>query len=47
MVLDSFLDRTQGRHQSFHGVGEGDLPGVCHVPMEPAFCAKTRQVTLV
>ena len=44
VILDSFVDRTQGRAQSFHG--NDGLPGVCHIPMEPAFCPHTRQVVI-
>ena len=44
VVLDSFIDRTQGRAQSFYG-GDG-LRGVCHVPMEPAFCPQTRDCVI-
>ena len=40
VILDSFIDRTQGRAQSFYG-GDG-LAGVSHIPMEPAFCPETR-----
>jgi len=41
VLLDSFIDRSQGRVQSFYG-GEDGKRGVAHIPMEPAFCAKTR-----
>ena len=44
VVLDSFIDRTQARAQSFYG-GDG-LTGVCHVPMEPAFCPQTRDCVI-
>ena len=44
VILDSFIDRTNGRSQSFYGK-EG-LEGVCHIPMEPAFCPETRQVVI-
>eukprot|EP00088_Acartia_fossae_P020874 TRINITY_DN2238_c0_g1_i2.p1 TRINITY_DN2238_c0_g1~~TRINITY_DN2238_c0_g1_i2.p1 ORF type:complete len:287 (-),score=45.57 TRINITY_DN2238_c0_g1_i2:154-1014(-) len=42
VLVDSFIDRTQGRAQSFYG--NGGFSSVAHVPMEPAFCAKTRDV---
>jgi len=42
VLLDSFIDRTQGRKMSFYG--EDGLPGVCHIPMEPATCARTRAI---
>ena len=40
VILDSFIDRTQGRAQSFYGAD--GLAGVSHIPMEPAFCPETR-----
>ena len=42
VILDSFIDRTNGRNQSFYG--KDGLPGVCHIPMEPAFCPETHKV---
>jgi len=42
LLLDSFIDRTQGRPQSLYS--SGGLPGVCHIPMEPAFCASLAAV---
>jgi 5'-methylthioadenosine phosphorylase len=42
VLVDSFLDRTQGRVQSFYG-GDG-FKGVAHTPMEPAFCSRTKAV---
>lgn len=42
VLLDSFIDRTQGRAQSFYS--KDGLPGVCHIPMEPAFCPRLRCV---
>merc|ERR1719193_1731924 len=44
VILDSFIDRTSGRSQSFYSAD--GFPGVCHIPMEPAFCPLTRQVVL-
>lgn len=44
VVLDSFIDRTSGRVQSFYS--KDGFPGVCHIPMEPAFCPKTREIVL-
>ena len=44
VILDSFIDRTQGRPQSFYGAD--GLAGVSHVPMEPAFCPETRACVL-
>merc|ERR1719167_532576 len=42
VLLDSFIDRSQGRLQSFYGGDASGKRGVAHTPMEPAFCAKTR-----
>jgi len=44
VILDSFIDRTNGRNQSFYG--KDGLPGVCHIPMEPAFCPETHKVVI-
>jgi len=44
VILDSFIDRTSGRSQSFYS-GDG-FPGVCHIPMEPAFCPHTRKMVV-
>lgn len=46
VILDSFIDRTQGRKQSFYD-GQPNSPiGVCHIQMEPAFCPRTRQIII-
>ena len=45
VLLDSFLDRTQGRVQSFYG-GDG-FKGVAHTPMEPAFCSRYGQALVM
>ena len=42
VLLDSFIDRTQGRKMSFYG--QDGLPGVCHIPMEAATCVRTRAI---
>jgi len=44
VILSSFIDRTSGRAQSFYS--KDGLPGVCHIPMEPAFCTRTRQLVV-
>eukprot|EP00092_Neocalanus_flemingeri_P007113 GFUD01007684.1.p1 GENE.GFUD01007684.1~~GFUD01007684.1.p1 ORF type:complete len:283 (+),score=106.26 GFUD01007684.1:145-993(+) len=44
VILNSFIDRTSGRSQSFYSAD--GLPGVCHTPMEPAFCTRTRQLVV-
>ncbi|XP_063225264.1 S-methyl-5'-thioadenosine phosphorylase [Bacillus rossius redtenbacheri] len=46
VVLDSFVDRTRVRSQTFYDGEEGSPAGVCHLPMEPAFCPDTRQVVV-
>lgn len=40
LLPSSFIDRTTGRPQSFYS--SDGLPGVCHIPMEPAFCPLLR-----
>ncbi|XP_018915663.2 S-methyl-5'-thioadenosine phosphorylase [Bemisia tabaci] len=45
VVVDSFIDRTQHRVQTFFDGSELN-PSVCHVPMEPAFCNKTRKILI-
>ncbi|XP_050299807.1 S-methyl-5'-thioadenosine phosphorylase-like [Anthonomus grandis grandis] len=46
VVADGFIDRTTNRKQTFYD-GEPDHPsGVCHMPMEPIFYPKLRQVIL-
>ena len=45
-ILDSFIDRTTKRVQTFH---DGKTPGfgnVSHVPMSPAFCDVTRRILI-
>ena len=44
VILSSFIDRTNGRAQSFYSLD--GLPGVCHIPMEPAFCPHTRKLVI-
>lgn len=46
VILDGFIDRTQGRQQTFYDGVEGHPAGVCHLPMEPAFCERTRKLVL-
>ena len=43
-ILNSFIDRTTERAQSFYS--KDGFPGVCHIPMEPAFCNCTRQLVV-
>ncbi|XP_050312836.1 S-methyl-5'-thioadenosine phosphorylase-like [Anthonomus grandis grandis] len=44
VILDNFIDRTTKRETTFYDGTH--LKGVCHMPMEPAFCSHTRQVIL-
>ncbi|XP_023014517.2 S-methyl-5'-thioadenosine phosphorylase [Leptinotarsa decemlineata] len=46
VILDNFVDRTSNRKQTFYD-GEPNHPiGVCHLPMEPPFCKRTREVII-
>ncbi|CAD5225367.1 unnamed protein product [Bursaphelenchus okinawaensis] len=46
VFVDSFIDRTQKRQQTFYGKGEGELKGVCHIPCHPAYNEKLRQTLI-
>ncbi|KAF7271755.1 hypothetical protein GWI33_015398 [Rhynchophorus ferrugineus] len=46
VIVDGFLDRTTKRQQTFYDGESGHPPGVCHMPMEPAFHPLMRQVIL-
>ncbi|RZC36866.1 PNP UDP 1 domain containing protein, partial [Asbolus verrucosus] len=46
VILNSFIDRTQGRKQTFYDGEKGHPPGICHLPMEPAFDERTRHVII-
>lgn len=46
VILDSFIDRTTKRQQTFYDGKELSPVGVCHLPMEPSFCEKTRDVLI-
>ncbi|GAB0095477.1 S-methyl-5'-thioadenosine phosphorylase [Sergentomyia squamirostris] len=46
VILDGFIDRTTKRELTFFDGKEGHQSGVCHVPMHPAFCERTRQVLI-
>lgn len=46
VILDNFIDRTTKRNQTFYDGRELSPFGVCHLPMEPAFCEKTRDVII-
>ncbi|XP_030754902.1 S-methyl-5'-thioadenosine phosphorylase-like [Sitophilus oryzae] len=45
-VADGFIDRTTNRKQTFYDGEPGHPPGVCHLPMEPAFHPLVRQIIL-
>ena len=44
VVLDSFIDRTTKRNQTFHDQisrnQSAEFGAVCHIPMHPSFCPK-------
>lgn len=48
VVLDSFIDRTTKRSQTFHDQESRnqspDFGTVCHIPMHPSFCPKTSEI---
>lgn len=46
VIIDNFIDRTTNRQQTFYDGEENHLKGICHMPMEPAFCNHTRKVLL-
>lgn len=46
VILDNFIDRTTKRLQTFHDGKEKSPVGVCHLPMEPAFCTRTRDTVI-
>ncbi|KAJ8936608.1 hypothetical protein NQ314_012223 [Rhamnusium bicolor] len=46
VIIDNFIDRLSSlcRKQTFYDGESGHPVGVCHLPLEPAFCELTRQV---
>lgn len=44
VILDDFIDKTKNRHYTFFDGSEMSDVGVCHLPMSPAFCVRTRQI---
>ncbi|XP_066257458.1 S-methyl-5'-thioadenosine phosphorylase-like [Euwallacea similis] len=46
VLIDNFIDRTTKRQQTFYDGEENHAKGICHMPMEPAFCHRTRKVIL-
>ncbi|XP_069682066.1 S-methyl-5'-thioadenosine phosphorylase [Periplaneta americana] len=43
-ILTSFIDRTHSRIQTFYDGAPTSPAGVCHIPMEPAYCPVTAKV---
>ncbi|XP_020817244.1 purine nucleoside phosphorylase [Drosophila serrata] len=43
VVPDDFIDHTSRRAQTFYDGAPGSPLGVCHVPMTPPFCDRTRK----
>ncbi|XP_043255259.1 S-methyl-5'-thioadenosine phosphorylase [Colletes gigas] len=46
VIPDSFIDRTIKRHVTFYDGTSPKYPGVCHMPMEPAFNPETSNILL-
>lgn len=50
VLLDSFIDRTTKRAQTFHDQHSAnqskEFGTVCHIPMHPSFCTETRRVII-
>ncbi|XP_030557027.1 S-methyl-5'-thioadenosine phosphorylase [Drosophila novamexicana] len=46
VVPHDFIDRTTKRMQTFYDGEHAGVNGVCHLPMYPAFCERTRKVLL-
>lgn len=46
VILDSFIDRTRTRIQTFFDGSEMSPGGVMHIPMEPAFDHSTRHIII-
>jgi len=46
VVPHDFIDRTTKRMQTFYDGAHAGMNGVCHLPMYPAFCERTRNVLL-
>lgn len=44
VILDSFIDRTTKRQQTFHDGKSFGYGSVCHVPMSPSFCPDLRGI---
>lgn len=46
VILDNFIDNTHGRHQTFYDGTSKEFEGICHIPMEPPYCDKLRNVII-
>ncbi|KAL3286491.1 hypothetical protein HHI36_000996 [Cryptolaemus montrouzieri] len=46
VILDNFIDRTHGRKQTFYDGSFAELEGLCHIPVEPPYCSKLREVII-
>lgn len=46
VLPDNFIDRTTKRAMTFYDGNQQSLIGVMHIPMEPAFCGRTRRVLI-
>ena len=50
VLLDSFIDRTTKRKQTFHDQAgsnqSSEFGSVCHMAMHPSFCPTTRKVVV-
>ncbi|KAL3125083.1 hypothetical protein niasHT_000355 [Heterodera trifolii] len=46
VLIDSFIDRTTKREQTFYDGLPGHPPGICHMPMHPALNERLRQALL-
>ncbi|ESO92457.1 hypothetical protein LOTGIDRAFT_216998 [Lottia gigantea] len=44
VLLESFIDRTHKRTQTFYDGSPNAPPGICHIPMNEPFCAQTRKI---
>ena len=46
VILDQFIDFTKSRKSTFYGGQPGDLPGVCHIPMQKPFNEEVRKILM-
>jgi 5'-methylthioadenosine phosphorylase len=45
-LVDNLIDRTTNRKQTFYDGEPGHPVGVSHIPLEPVYCTKTRELVL-